>query len=720
MVVETKIESFFEWLLGSHWFEGLLFEWLPLGLAAVALIAGCLIALLWYRAACSVALAGCVLAGGLALAFFDDLRVDLFRRLKPLLGSQWYEGALYEALMVIAIVASVFVCFGWLIAALRQGPIGGFRTTGRVLRSGLDDLAGISPRRVWALARLAVKESVQRRAIVVVVVFVLVLLIGGWFMTFGGDRPAQRYLAVVLTVTSYLVLALALLISAMSLPADIKNKTLHTVVTKPVRSSEIVLGRICGFTIVGTVLLAMMGTVSYVFVIRGLDHEHHIDVAELKKIEKRLAADLALQNSAADPAGDIQLKTARRTKDNNEPDHQHLVRMDPFVRSAGAGLELKKQGRVRTSMEKGHWHDLTYRTSASQPGETGKVEIDVSLGGPEGRLVARVPVYGKLRFKDRSGRDKPRGINVGDEWDYRSFIDGATLAAAIWKFEGVTEENFPAKKFPRGVPLEVTIEVFRTYKGKTDDPKGIPGVLGSLSVLNPKTGKTVEVRYFSAKDFSIDEQYIPRTIKTRDGELDLFRDLAPEGKLEIWLKCAESQQFFGAAQADMYIRSGDASFAGNFAKGYVGIWMQMVLVIGIGVMFSTFLSAPIALLATLVTVLFGFFVPFISDLAIGEVPGGGPIEATIRLATQDNVVTPLESGLRKDVTEMGDQIFKLALGGTAAVLPDFRDCSFARSVAEGFNVSPGTLAKNLLRTLAHLLPLFVIGYFFLKTREVAQ
>ena len=36
-----------------------------------------------------------------------------------------------------------------------------------------------------------------------------------------------------------------------SLPADIKTKTIYTVVTKPVRPGEIVLGRIVGFSLVG-------------------------------------------------------------------------------------------------------------------------------------------------------------------------------------------------------------------------------------------------------------------------------------------------------------------------------------------------------------------------------------------------------------------------------------------------------------------------------------
>ena len=43
----------------------------------------------------------------------------------------------------------------------------------------------------------------------------------------------------------------------------------------------------------------------------------------------------------------------------------------------------------------------------------------------------------------------------------------------------------------------------------------------------------------------------------------------------------------------------------NFVKGYFGIWLQMVLVIGFGVMFSTFLSGPVAMIATVGVLLGG-------------------------------------------------------------------------------------------------------------------
>ena len=51
------------------------------------------------------------------------------------------------------------------------------------------------------------------------------------------------------------VLALALFLGVFSLPNDIQNRTIFTIVTKPVRPLEIVLGRILGFGAIGTLLL---------------------------------------------------------------------------------------------------------------------------------------------------------------------------------------------------------------------------------------------------------------------------------------------------------------------------------------------------------------------------------------------------------------------------------------------------------------------------------
>ena len=86
------------------------------------------------------------------------------------------------------------------------------------------DLLSISPRRVLALAWLAVQESLRRRVLVGFGVFLLILLFAGWFLDTKTNDPATLYLSFVLTATTYLVLLMALFLSAFSLPADIKNQ----------------------------------------------------------------------------------------------------------------------------------------------------------------------------------------------------------------------------------------------------------------------------------------------------------------------------------------------------------------------------------------------------------------------------------------------------------------------------------------------------------------
>ncbi|KKK88797.1 hypothetical protein LCGC14_2739550, partial [marine sediment metagenome] len=228
----------------------------------------------------------------------------------------------------------------------------------------------------------------------------------------------------------------------------------------------------------------------------------------------------------------------------------------------------------------------------------------------------------------------------------------------------------------------------------------------------------------TARDFTIDAQTIPRKLTTTDGrKLDLFDDLVVDGKVEIWLQCLSSGQYYGAAQPDMYLRARNASFALNFAKGYIGIWIQMVMVIGIGVMFSTFLSAPIALLATLGTLVVGLFEivhQFMARLAAGEALGGGPVEATIRILSGQNLVTDMEPGLRTTAAQMIDGVLQYPMKVTTAVIPRFDQFGLANYVAHGFDITGVLLLESVCYAMAFVVPLFVAGYIFLKLREVAR
>ena len=668
MVIDlSDVTPLLTWLLGPGWLDGALFRPVVIALVLCLLLAGVIwaVAALRKGQGSTSRRGGAVIAGGLTAVMIlvvagavswaisamnaavaakqaagtgqppaEPLLVSwVGKPLVQLLGSQWYQGALYQWLGVMFCAAGAVFLIGWLLTALRRGPVSAFVGAGQVAGDCALDLVRISPQRVGALARLAVKESIRRRVVVVLAVFVIILLFAGWYLDPSSTNPARLYLDFVFDdATRYPLLLLVLFLSSLSLPADIKNRTLHTVVTKPVRASEIVLGRIVGFTAVASILLVLMGVISYGFVVRGLAHTHEVELSSLKPAEAGVHG----------RPGGLEGRTTEVNK------HRHHVTIDA-------------SGRGRVEPEQGHTHALI---TAKENGR------DVyRLGPPIEELKARVPIYGKLTFLSEKGQPTDKGINVGDEWMYRSFIAGGSAAAAIWTFQGITEEAFP-----RGLPVDLTISVFRTYKG--DIEKVVPG---SLSIRNPKTGKTALVRIFDSKDREIDEQLVPRQWPTSNKKtVDLFRDFVQDGQVEIILQCASPQQYFGMAQGDMYLRAAEGSFVWNFIKGYLGIWLQVVLVVSLGVTYSTFLSGPVAMVATLGTLLGGFFHEFMYRLATSQTYGGGPFESIIRILTQQNQTSELEPGLRSTVAQGLDQVTEFFLRLITAVLPDVPAVQFFR------------------------------------------
>ena len=590
----------------------------------------------------------------------------------PLPFDVWFGPALLVYLLIVAVLAGAALLVGYLVQAVIHGPLAGGDRLYRLLRTAVRDLFSMSPRRILALARLAVQESLRRRVLVGFAVFVLILLFAGWFLDTQSIDPANLYLSFVLTATTYLVLLMALFLSAFSLPTDIKQHTIYTVVTKPVRPGEIVLGRILGFSAIGTLLLVVMGVISYIFVARVLNHTHEVETASLAPV-----------SGASDGA--------RAGRTSAAQNHRHEVR-------------IEADGTGSTDTVRGHWHEVDQIDNGDQTAYV--------VGPPQDLFMARVPEYAAdLRFRDRTGAGAQRGISVGMESKYRSFIEGGTLAAAIWTFDNITPQ-----RYPDGLPIEMVIRVFRSYKGEIEK-----GILGSLVLKNPVTGRTSQIKTFEAKDQQIDHQHVPRKLTDPEGNpIDLFDDLVADGQIEIQLQCLDLDQYFGVAKPDMYLRARDASFAMNFAKSYVSIWAQMLLVTSLGVMFSTFLSGAVAMMASVSALVMGFFTSFIYGVAVGTIEGGGPVEASVRLVSQRNVTTELDPGLTRNVVQVADSVFLFIMKMVTSLLPDFSRFSDVDYVAHGFDIPPSLLGAQVVSALGYVAAMSLIGYFFLRTREVAR
>ena len=652
--------------------------------------------------------------------------------------SEWITtGAGQFGFVVLAgIVLGMF--FGYFVASFRHGPFEAFYVVAQVVGQAIPDFIYTSPRRVSAIAGLAIKEALRRKVILVTfVIFAATLLFGGWFMNTGGEHPDRIYINFVLWGTQLLVLLMGMLISAFSLPEDIKHKTIYTVVTKPVRSTEIVLGRIVGFGLLGTGLLALMGVISFFFVWRGLSHEHQI-VGDTQTIASFVnIPDDKISSISGRRASENAIMEAET---NVVAGHRHRIELiedirdegDPEPRIKSNILDTKKLADGRTVYRRvicnpigGHTHQITIEGEGDS--------ANISMGPAIGYFRARVPIYSKkVVFYDRNGT-LGEATNIGKEWGYRGYVDGGnsrsrtSLSKAEFSFENFKASNFPETEI---IPLEMTLGVFRTYKG--DMQKRVTGGIQFQSVPDSELDNIYvsDVVDFETNEFSIQTLPVSRKVLGKvvspdgklieTGEYDLFDDFASNGKVNLAISCRDINQYIGVARGDIYFRAGDQLYWVNFFKGYLGIWCQMMIIIAMGVAFSTFLSAPVVMLGTIVMIIVGFFTTFIREMTEANHDGGGPIESFVRVVTQQNMVMDLDTGILTTAIQQTDKLLVGILNAITYLAPDFSSLNFSNFLTYGYAINNDRILVAVSITLAFCVGLTVLGYFALKTREIAK
>ncbi len=170
------------------------------------------------------------------------------------------------------------------------------------------------------------------------------------------------------------------------------------------------------------------------------------------------------------------------------------------------------------------------------------------------------------------------------------------------------------------------------------------------------------------------------------------------------------------AAPDLTLQAGERSFAWNFAKGYLNIWLQMVIVICFGVMFSTFLSGPVAMVATLSTLGLGMFGSQIDRFFKVEYSGGGPVESIVRIVTQRGVMLDLDLGneaLEKAIRSM-DFVLMSGVASLKSALPNFTKLNASDFVVYGVDMFDGLMLRHIVITLGFFLLTSFIGYFSSK------
>jgi ABC-type transport system involved in multi-copper enzyme maturation permease subunit len=363
---------------------------------------------------------------------------------------------------------------------------------------------------------------------------------------------------------------------------------------------------------------------------------------------------------------------------------------------------------------------------------------------------ARVPIFGKLDFSGTKGE------NVGREWEYRRYITGPNpqmgkqpTQYAVWSFPHLPSDLVSRAKDDK-VRFEFGFDIFRTTKGK--EAHGVfctfmfaPGKLEVPQIEALKQEREQLVKK-SPKGVNVTEEMINRhgfyelggkeifdyQTSSVDVPVSLVQKLVQaqtgdEPALKVLVnvdkdKQGSQNQLVGVAQPDFYLLATEMPFWQNYLKGTIGLWYSMMLVLGLAVALSTYLSGIISWLVTMFLFLAGYFLDYIQTLAAGRIEGGGSMEAAFRLFNRSPLNAPLDQTATLSVLQSFDEGYRWALNRVLKIIPDVNRFDLTAYVAEGFNIPWGEVLflDTFLPLVGYLLPWACLAFYLMKFREVAN
>jgi hypothetical protein len=476
-----------------------------------------------------------------------------------------------------------------------------------------------------------------------------------------------------------LLLVVASLLAAFGIPADLRNQTIHTIVTKPVERFEIVLGRFFGYGALMTLVLLAMTGISLLYVSREID----VDAQE-ESMKARVPVFGNLRYAGRDSEG---------TNVGREWEYRRYIEGGPNS-PARAIWSFKNLS-----------HELLERPGNMVPCEF-SFDIFRTQKGEEGKGV-----FCSFAFHTRSWdprqkaafeelRDKARQtLQAGDR---RALIDQAT--------EAVLERK----------PTEAETKAFLEDRSPTAPDRLISSLLAEKFGYFEIPSK--EVYDYHTQGIEVPVALLRNALAAEPRrQPGVARQAEEKPALEVSVKCENSGQYVGMAKYDFYILAAEKTFAWNFVKGSLGLWMRLCLVIGLAIVLSTYLSGVIAWLTTMFLYLAGSIQEYVRSIVENTSVGGGPMESFLRLVRKESLVTPLDPSPGYHLAMGVDYFYRLVLRVCQSIFPDVDRFDWSDYVAEGFNIGSVQIVLLSMVILAgYLLPCALVAYYLMRSREIAS
>ncbi len=350
---------------------------------------------------------------------------------------------------------------------------------------------------IWAVATNTIKQALRLKIAAVFIVLLVVLLpVMGVSMTGDGTLKGrlQTFVSYGLSLTNLLLCLLTIIVSIYTLTSDIQQRQIYTVITKPVRRYQLLIGKLLGVLLLSTALLVLFSAIIYVITVY--------------------------------------------TPKVYDADEEDLFQVNNEFFTARAALVPPQVDVTKEVLD-------TYR----------KLEKDGQLP------------------PDMSRRDIMAELTRRIELRKRAAVVGQRL---VWEFDNVkvldpNETLFIRYKYEASIsPPDLQIY------GRWDvgDSRQYPPVFGSFMRKDP-------IRTFR-------ELHVPAHLIAKDGYLAISF---------VNLHLNDTTVIFPPDGLELLYKAD--TFTGNFIRAVLLMWLRLVFLASLGLLTSTFLSFPVAILLSL-------------------------------------------------------------------------------------------------------------------------
>ncbi|MHC4298692.1 MAG: hypothetical protein ACYS7Y_15445 [Planctomycetota bacterium] len=119
---------------------------------------------------------------------------------------------------------------------------------------------------IWAVATNTIKQALRMKVALVFMILLLVILPVLGFSATGDETlkgRLQTFLSYSVSLMSFLLCLLTIIVSVYTVTSDIEQRQIYTVITKPIRRYQFLLGKLLGVVLLDVMLLTLCSAIIY-------------------------------------------------------------------------------------------------------------------------------------------------------------------------------------------------------------------------------------------------------------------------------------------------------------------------------------------------------------------------------------------------------------------------------------------------------------------------